>query len=461
MKILVIDDDLDLLQILEAFLGSNGCEVTTAQNGRKGIKALDQSFGLVLCDIKLPDFSGLEILSKIKKLQPHIPVIMITGYSDVKTAVEALRRGAKDYVTKPLFPDEILLQIQEIQTDAESVQNIKQNSKGSKSTQTQTKKVEKQNAKVYVQGESKTMNSLNENLKLVAPTDLSVVILGETGTGKEFVAKRLHELSARSSKPFVALDCGALPTELAGSELFGHKKGAFTGATVDKMGLFETVKGGTLFLDEIGNLKYENQVKLLRVLQEKKVMRLGDTKEIDVDFRLIVATNDSLINAVSNGKFREDLYYRLNEFSLHLPPLSNRGGDIMLFAQHFLKLANEQLNKNVTGFEDEIIEKFQQYKWPGNLREMRNLIKRSVLVAGSNRISKKDVPAEIMMNETISNSRELPENYTLKMVVEAAEKDAIIQTLQKHQFNKSKVAKALDVDRKTLYNKINAYKIEL
>jgi len=460
-KILVIDDDHDLLQILEDFLSSNGYEVVTATNGRLGLKELEGSTDLVLCDIKLPDFNGLEILTKIKKLQPHIPVIMITGYSDVSTAVEALRRGATDYVTKPLYPDEILLQIKELTNKSATID--KANSRDTRNSPKSTSKaqVSKRSAdKRYIEGQSTVMNTLNKNIALVAPTDMGVLILGETGSGKEFVAQRLHNLSTRKNKPFVSLDCGALPPELAASELFGHKKGAFTGAVSDKVGHFELANGGTLFLDEIGNLTYENQVKILRVLQERKVKRMGDTVEKPIDFRLIAATNENLSNKVETGEFREDLYYRLNEFSLNLPPIHKRGEDILIFATHFLNLANAQLNKNIKGFSEEVSECFRTYKWPGNLREMRNVIKRATLLCEKDTISKLEIPSELMINETISIPGTF-ENMDLKAVAERAERSAIIEALKKHQFNKTSVAKALNIDRKTLYNKINAYGIQL
>lgn len=462
-KILVIDDDQDLLQILNDFLSSNGYDVHTAMNGRLGLKSLDNSFDLVLCDIKLPDFNGLEILSKIKKLQPHIPVIMVTGYSDVTTAVEALRRGAKDYVTKPLFPDEILLQIKELTSQPQARGQAKQQpsaNSASKSSHKTSTRAKTANDKEYVKGNSTVMNTLNKNLELVAPTDLGVVVLGETGSGKEFVAKRLHHLSKRADKPFVSLDCGALPHELAASELFGHKKGAFTGALSDKVGHFELANGGTLFLDEVGNLSYDNQIKLLRVLQERVVKRMGDTKEKKVDFRLIVATNENLTNKIASGDFREDLYYRLNEFSIHLPPIRKRGNDVIEFAEHFLALANGQLDKDVQGFSDEVKERFKAYHWPGNLRELNNVIKRATLLCEGDQITKKEIPVDLMLR-TREPEMENNEDLDLKSVSEKAERAAIIASLKKHQFNKTMVAKALNVDRKTLYNKINAYGIEL
>jgi two-component system response regulator HydG len=459
-KILVIDDDADLLSILQGFLKSNGFEVVTAGNGKQGLKALERDIHLVLCDIKLPDFSGLDILSKIKKIQPHVPVIMITGYSDVSTAVEALRRGARDYVTKPLYPDEILHQIKEM-TAEEAKPSVRTKEEPAEATAVQTRSTDyRAIQEEYLPGESDVMLTLEKNIELVAPTDMSVVILGDTGSGKEFVAKRLHQLSNRNKQPFVSLDCGALPPELAGSELFGHKKGAFTGAVADKVGHFELADGGTLFLDEVGNLSYDNQIKLLRVLQERKVKRLGDVKEKPVDFRLVVATNENLQSQVRDGKFREDLYYRLNEFSLVLPPIRNRGKDVLRFTDHFLKLANAQLNRAISGISDEVKSHFMEYSWPGNLRELKNVVKRAVLVSDSDVINKKHIPAELMI-KTEAPIVDVEDDLDLKTVAERAERAAIIKSLKKHHFNKTLVAKALNIDRKTLYNKINAYDIEI
>ncbi|MBR9859173.1 sigma-54-dependent Fis family transcriptional regulator [bacterium] len=454
-KILVIDDDQDLLEILTNFLGQKGFDVDTAYNGRLGIKKLERDHDIVLCDLKLPDFSGLDILTRIKNLQPNIPVILITGYSDVKTAVSALRKGAADYVTKPLYPDEIVLRINEV-LEQNEVEEAKE-----KNTNSTTARKAKPASLQYVEGECAAMKSFNKNLQLVAPTNFSVIILGETGSGKEFVAKRIHSLSERKDKPFVAIDCGALSNELAGSELFGHKKGAFTGAVRDKAGQFELASGGTLFLDEVGNLSYENQVKLLRALEEQKVRRIGSDKEVSVDIRLIVATNENLSDAIEEGEFREDLYYRMNEFTLNLPPLRKRGSDVMIFANHFREIANHQLNKEVNGFDSIVKKGFENYAWPGNIRELKNTVKRAVLLCQGDVISEEEVPNEIFMSSPVENEEDELEDADLRTVVERAEKKAIIRALQKHHFNKTLVAKALNVDRKTLYNKINAYGIEL
>lgn len=462
MKILVIDDDLDLLITLRIFLEKNDMTVVTAENGMDGLKALDESMDLVICDLRLPDFTGLEILQKIKKVQPSIPVILVTGYADVKTAVKALQYGASDYVTKPLYPDELLLRIHDIESENKRDVNLESEkaSKKNKSKASSNSLDNKEWTAGYFEGKTPKMASLYKNIKLVAPTDLSVVILGETGSGKEVVAKRLHSLSDRRSKPFLALDCGALPAELASSELFGYRKGAFTGADQDKAGIFEAVNGGTLFLDEIGNLQYENQVKLLRVLQEKKVTRLGDTKEVEVDFRLLVATNENMVNDVREGKFREDLYYRLNEFSLKLPPLRERGSDLMLYARYFLDSANQRLRKNIQGFSEEVENKFAEYAWPGNLRELNNVVKRAVLICEKDQIELQHVPMDFFSDQMDTDELDIG-GLTLKEAAAIAEKKAIVAALRSSQFNKTTAAQLLDIDRRTLYNKMQLYKIEL
>jgi len=469
-KILVIDDDHDLLQLLKKFLEKNKYDVVVASSGGDGIRKLDKTFDLVICDVRLPDIGGLEIITKVKLKHPHIFIIMITGYADVRTAVEALRIGASDYITKPLHPDELINQIDELMEKQNFPVPVSAVGEAVAVTSHPSSKVERSAVHVnipglqYVLGESAIMQSVNKNIDLVAPTDMSVIIMGETGTGKEYVARRIHDLSSRSSAPFVALDCGALPHELAGSELFGHKKGAFTGAVNDTIGHFEMADGGTLFLDEIGNLSYENQVKLLRVLQERKVKKIGGTKEKDIDIRLLVATNENLKNKMKNGDFREDLYHRLNEFSIEMPALRQRGKDISIFSNHFLNLANVRLNKNVNAINEKVEEAFFKYAWPGNLRELNNVIKRAVLLCNTIELRKEHIPSEIFFGEQSLESFENTEDdkiTDLKSITERAEKRAIIAALKKYQFNKTKVAEALEIDRKTLYNKINAYGIDL
>ncbi len=460
--ILIIDDDRDICLLLEKFLSKKGYETKSALNGESAESLLKKnSFDLVLCDFKLPDYDGLDMLKKIKIISPTTQVIIITGYSDVKVAVKTLKLGAYDYVTKPLFPDEILLTIESALKEVDQIEsedNLKKKSpKGAKSTIGPDTD--------FIQGISHAAKTIQKHIDLIAPTNMSVIITGETGTGKEFVAKAIHRQSDRKNKPFVALDCGALPKELAGSELFGHVKGAFTGAINDKKGCFELANGGTLFLDEISNLTYENQVKLLRVLQERQIKKVGGTNETSVDVRVIVATNEDLKEAVKNGDFREDIYHRLNEFRIELSSLRQRQDDIPVFAERFLQLANSQLNKSVEGFSTAVSKSLREYYWHGNLRELRNVIKRSVLLCQTEEITPDCLPVEIVepelhASDIISNDPvEMPTD--LKSVSELAEKKAIIEVLKKTGNNKSKTAEILNVDRKTLYNKLKAYNIDM
>lgn len=455
-KILIIDDDQDICLLLKKYLSKKGFEAFIVGSGKEAEDWLKHNEAdLVLCDFKLPDYSGLEMLQKIKIINPEIQVIIITGYSDVRVAVEALKRGAFEYVTKPLYPDEILLTIQ--------------SALNQKSEESHSRKKIKRNPtrKEFVQGVSPEAQTIAKHIELIAPTDMSVIILGETGVGKEFVANAIHEKSKRCDRPFQAVDCGALPKDLAGSELFGHTKGAFTGAISDKKGCFELANGGTLFLDEIGNLTYENQVKLLRVLQEHKVKPVGGTKEVEVDVRVVVATNDNLKELVKKGKFREDIYHRLNEFRIEVPPLRERPEDIAVFAEHFLIHADRQLEKDVKGFTDEAMEKLKEYTWHGNLRELSNVIKRAVLLCQDDYIETIHLPQEIVMPEFSENQSSLEVSFNgempsdLKSVAEAAEKRAIMEVLKRTKNNKSKTAEFLKVDRKTLYNKLKAYGINI
>lgn len=466
-KILIIDDDPDIALLLERFLKKKDFEAEKALSGEKGLKMLEnKKFELVLCDFRLPDIDGLDMLKKIKKLNPGIAVIIITGYSDVKVAVKAIKYGAYEYVTKPIHPEEILITIKEALKNRLNKGAKKVDQPKSDTPDKPTEKKEKPKTTPggdYVEGKSPQAENMNKLIALVAPTDISVIIQGESGTGKEIVANTIHKKSNRKNKPFVAIDCGALPGETAGSELFGHVKGAFTGAVNDKTGQFEIADGGTLFMDEIGNLSYENQVKLLRVLQERKIRKIGGNKDIKIDVRIIVASNEDLIEMVNEGKFREDLYHRLNEFKIDVFPLRHRRDDILLFADFFLEKANKELDKNVKGFEKDVREKLKSYYWHGNIRELRNMIKRAVLLTQSDLINANCLPQEIKQNSLGNQDSSFSiggEVTDLKSVVEKAEKAAILNVLKSTAYNKTKAAKLLDVDRKTLYNKMNAYNIE-
>lgn len=442
-KILVVDDDTAFCMMLKTFLQKKGFEVVNAFNAEEAQNEIrNQSFDVVLTDIRLPDSDGLKILKSVKELSLSTQVILMTGYTDIKTAVSAMKLGAFDYVGKPINPDEILHTIQ-----------LSLNKKDGKEYKTSAKKSAKEHPPVFLKGISSDSARLHEHVNLVAPTNMSVLIIGDSGTGKEYIAQSIHAQSKRAGQPYVPVDCGAIPKELASSEFFGHIKGSFTGAVTDKTGHFEAANGGTLFLDEVGNLSYEVQVQLLRALQERRIKPVGSNHEIQVDIRVIAATNEDLSEAVKRGDFREDLYHRLNEFCIRVPRLADRKQDIMIFANHFLAQANDDLEKDVEGFDHEVMELFLTYDWPGNLREMKNIIKRSVLLTQRKTIQLDVLPPE--MQEAVNQKNSLA-GYNKNN-----EEEAIKQALEKANYNKSKAAKLLDIDRKTLYNKLKLYNIDL
>lgn len=492
-RILIIDDDTDICLLLRRFLSKNGFDVAIAHDGTSGLATLDTfTPDLVLTDFRLGDMDGTTILANIKERLPQVPVLIITGYSDIKVAINVMKQGAYDYITKPLFPEEILLTIKKalshqthyVQTDEPDLPLENEPNK----TIANAPKKSKQSK--YLFGNGPQSNHLYKQVDLVAPTNYSVLIYGESGSGKEAVALEIHKRSTRSAGPFVAMDCGAISKDLAASELFGHEKGAFTGALAQKIGHFEMANGGTLFLDEVGNLPYDIQVALLRVVQERKVRRIGGNKEMSVDVRFIVASNERLIEAAKKGKFREDLYYRFNEFSIDVPPIRDRKEDLMSFAQFFLDKTNEELGKNIRGFSAGVIRAFEEYPWPGNLREMRNIIRRATLLSESDTIEAHTLPFELinynrlLFNEppvsvssastqTSTISVELPESNAqtpnvsqpiptitsksdLKTAALEVEYQIILDVLKQHNFNKSKAAEALGIDRKTLYNKMKS-----
>lgn len=452
-KILLIEDDVTFSAMLERFLKKNGFTVdATYSSEEAGKKLSNNTYDLVFTDLRLPDDDGIAVLIKVKEKHPDTPVILMTGYAEVSTAVKAMKKGAFNYISKPFNQDEVLIVIQNaLKSDQQS-----SGLSAEKATSTkQNKSGKNKNAlpKKTVAGISAASTKLNEYIKLVAPTSMSVLITGDSGTGKEVVAKRIHDNSSRKDFSFIAVDCGAIPKEIAASEFFGHVKGSFTGAVNNKIGHFEAANGGTIFLDEVGNLSYENQIQLLRALQERKIKPIGSNQEIEVDIRLITATNEDLLKAVETGQFREDLYHRLNEFSIKVPNLYERKEDLLIFADHFLNMANEQLDKDVVGFSDEVIAIFQQYKWPGNLREMSNVIKRSALLTQGGLIEKNVLPMEITAPP---KERSQVKSFSTK----DNERDLIINALNEVGNNKSKAARLLNITRKTLYNKIKEYEIE-
>jgi two-component system response regulator HydG len=443
-SILLIEDDLTFSRILEGFLSKKGYRVTVSHRGKDGLKAFEtKPFDFILLDYRLPDTTGMDLLIEIKKARPSVPVVIMTSFSDIRTAVKAIKSGAYEYITKPVNPDELLMILQ-------------QSLKKEKPVETATDVVAN-----YVLGSSAIASEMHEMVKLVAPTNMSVLIEGESGTGKENVARTIHRLSQRANGPFVAVDCGALSKELAGSELFGHVRGSFTGALTDKVGQFEAAQRGTIFLDEVGNLSYDVQVKLLRAIQERTVQPIGSNKEIKVDVRILTATNDDLSESVRKGEFREDLYHRLNEFKLKVPSVKERGSDLYEFLDFFREGANAELGRHVKGFDPEVLRIFETYEWPGNLREIRNVVKRAVLLTTDDTVTVQALPPEMMQSMREARTREKTAGvYDLKALQEVQEKEMILKTLQEVRYNKSKAARILNIDRKTLYLKMDKYGID-
>jgi two-component system, NtrC family, response regulator HydG len=481
-KVLVIDDDRDICLLLNRFLSRRGYEVIEMYTGKKALAWMDNNQpNLVMCDYRLGDMDAMEMLTSIKNKYAEVPVIIITGYSDMRTAVKVMKMGAYDYITKPLLPDEIIHTIQQAIEHSEN-----SHSKPALKTKSATaEKAEPETAGLtysgkYIFGDSESFKKILKQVALVAPTSYSVIIYGETGSGKESIAAEIHKRSKRSSKPFIAIDCGALSKELAASELFGHEKGSFTGAMNQKVGCFELANGGTIFLDEVANLPYDVQVSLLRVVQERKMRRVGGTRDIELDVRILIASNELLWNATRSGKFREDLYHRFNEFSIEIQPLRDRRDDIMLFAAHFLQTTNEELGKQVKGFEPDVEEIFKKYVWYGNLRELKNVIKRATLLTEGDYIEAKTLPFEISnysklqfadqplpagvhVNTPVAENKPGPgskinlNESSLKEASIDAEYEMILQALKESNYNKSKAAQLLKIDRKTLYNKMTLY----
>ena len=511
-KILVIDDDPDICLLLQRFLKRHDFEVVAVNSGTSGLAILEkEAFDVVLTDFRLGDMEGSAVLQSIKAQSPTLPVIVITGYSDIRMAVNVIKLGAFDYITKPLFPDEILLtikraldapkQIEPVFT-SENEDNSKIETASSSSTPSfipsGVSSPKKMISNAYVAGDSVQANALYRQVSLVAPTNYSVIIYGESGSGKESIAKMIHDQSKRRKQPFVAMDCGAISKDLANSELFGHEKGAFTGALATKIGHFELANGGTIFLDEVSNLTYDVQIALLRIVQERKMKRIGSTKEIDLDVRIIVASNERLSEAVRRGKFREDLYHRFNEFSIDVPPLRERKDDILVLANHFLKETCQELGKHINGLSDDVAHIFLNYSWFGNIRELKNVIKRAALLTDTPYVQTTSLPFEIVNFQRLQfdepeamplthierNHNRMPDESaevkpplitipleitepkiktgeSLKKIAAEAEYELILKTLQDVRYNKSKAADILGIDRKTLYNKLKNFNIDI
>ena len=457
--ILIVEDDLAFGTMMQTWLKKKGFETSRATSVGAAARLLMDGTkpDLVLSDLRLPDHDGLFLLGWMRKRGHNAPFIVMTNYAEVQNAVLAMKLGAADYIAKPVQPDILLQKIKDALAQAAdtpatadastpTLSTPHHGSHSSSNKNNETKAGPSSNVPRYLEGKSEASKQLYSYVQLVAPTPMSVLILGASGTGKEYVARRIHELSSRSDKPFFALDCGAIPKDVAASEFFGHKKGSFTGADSDKRGAFETANGGTLFLDEVGNLSYDVQVQLLRALQERRIRPVGGDREIEVDIRLVCATNENLEQAVAEGRFREDLYHRINEFTIYMPQLRERGNDLFLFADLFIRQANEELQRNVEGFDASAAEMLVSNTWPGNLRQLNNVMKRAVLLTRGRLITTAELSQA--MGPT------LQQQPSLTLHDETEERERIKQALQQTNGNKSKAARLLGIDRKTIYNKI-------
>ncbi|MFH0788746.1 MAG: sigma-54 dependent transcriptional regulator [Pseudomonadota bacterium] len=444
--ILVADDEASHRLMLKAHLKEEGLEVIEASNGQEAIDLVSRHFyDLILMDIRMPVMDGLEALSRIKKISPAVPVIMMTAYGSINSAVEALKSGADDYLTKPLDMDELLLKVKKSlhyrQLEEENLLN--------------RERLGMRFDFSSIIGKSPAMKELFETLTMVAPSDATVLLLGESGTGKEIVANALHQNSPRKDQAYIKVNCAALPETLLESELFGHEKGAFTGAMARKKGRFELADGGTLFLDEIGEMSPATQAKILRVIQEKEFEAVGGTKAIQVDVRIIAATHKDLETEVKEGRFREDLYYRLNVVPITIPPLRNRKEDIPLLAEHFLRISSQKNNRDIKNFEPRVLDDLVRYPWPGNVRELENIIERMVIMSRGDLILIQDLPRDLKAPP----DGEVEATRFLGSSLKEIEKEVITKTLEQTEGNRSKAAVILGVTRKTLQNKIKEYEI--
>ena len=430
-RIIVIEDNPVFADYVCCLLENKGYQsvATSTCNGARKLFAKMQEDDIVLADMRLPDGDGIALLEELRKQGRNNPYIVMTDYDEVPTAVRSMKLGAEDYIPKKLIEVNLFPLLKTLQ-----------------------KRMERHETPIY-ERQSAAFREIDHKIKLVATTNMSVLILGESGTGKEHIAEKIHSRSKRSGKPFVAIDCGSIPAELAGSEFFGHTKGSFTGALSDKIGAFEAANGGTVFLDEVGNLGYETQMHLLRALQERKIKRIGSNKEIEIDIRLVAATNEDLEKAISKGAFRNDLYHRISEFTIHMPELKDLKQDIMLYANFFLDSANRELGKNVIGFDDNVMQLFLNYDWPGNLRQMKNTVMRATLLTQGEYITMDSLPRELSLHKVVVEKSALLHDP-------ADEKERILSALKNAGGNKSMAAKLLGVDRKTLYNKLKLYDIE-
>ena len=446
-KILIVEDEEMARKNLEHILRKEGYKVVAVENGMKALERLNSTtFDLVITDLKMDKVDGMEVLENSRRLQPYTEVVMITGYATVNSAVRAMQEGAYYYIAKPYKIDEVRKVAREALLKRRlQVENLELKASLRKSGQVP-----------YIVGKSEAMRGILETVKQIAPSDTNVLVLGESGTGKELVAKAIHHLSPRAGKRFVAFNCGSFTEELMANELFGHNKGAFTGATADKEGLLQSADGGTVFLDEIGDMPLTMQVKLLRVIQERELLRVGGTSPIPVDVRFIAATHRDLKEDMETGNFRQDLYYRLNVITIHLPPLTERSGDIPLLAHHFLAQKSRAMKKDIREINREAMDLLSNYSWPGNIRELENVIERAVAIENGHTILAHDLPESIRSISIETYRQSASEVPTL----EDQEKHYIKWVLEKSKGNKTKAAKIMGIDRVSLWRKLKRYRIE-
>jgi DNA-binding NtrC family response regulator len=451
-KILIVDDELNMRLVLQAMLKKEGYAVTTASNGMEALKILKvDQMDIVVTDLKMPKLDGMGLLGEIIRDYPSIPVIIITAHGTIATAVDALKKGAFDYITKPFEQDELKQVIQKA---------------------VKTRRLDEDEAllnpddidRYGIIGSSDRITEIFETIKRVAPTTTTILITGETGTGKELIARAIHRNSPRKNNPFIKINCAAIPESLMESELFGYEKGAFTGAATKKQGRFELAHKGTLFLDEVGELPKDMQVKLLQVIQEQEFERVGGLQTIKVDVRLITATNRNLFEDVKDGRFREDLYYRLNVIPAHLPPLRERKEDIPVLIGFFIEKFNKKLDRSVKYIDEKVTNLLIQYAWPGNIRELENLVERMILMARGDTIVFADLPSELKTaiesdSTSPSGIRQKPFKDIMKNHMEDIEKQMIISVLEECGNNVTRAAKQLGLSRKGLQLKMMKYKL--
>ena len=449
-QLLLVDDDRHLLESMSGWLATQGFQVIPAGSVREACQQVDGTpLDVALVDLQLEDGDGFQILEHCRNSQPQLPVILMTGYGTVETGIEALRAGAHDLLTKPLIDQELLMSIQR----AMSQQQIITENRNLK------RQLDCRFGLEQVVGDAPQMNKIFEVIDSVADTRATILITGESGTGKSLVARAIHRMSSRRDKPFVEVACGALPENLLESELFGHVAGAFTGATGNKEGKFSQADGGTIFLDEIGTASPAMQVKLLRVLQELQFEQVGGTKTFSVDTRIILATNEDLQIAVDEGRFRQDLFYRINVINLQLPSLTERTSDIPLLADHFLQEITENTGKHFDGFDAAALNALQSYNWPGNVRELQNVIERAVLLGKGPRVTIVDLPAHISAGIPVASAASSA-RQTLKQALEGPERQIILQVLRENNWNRNETADQLGINRTTLYKKMKRLGLE-